>query len=285
MQDFKTQYERHLDLLRSHAATYDEGKEHFAYDVATKLRVFVHDTVDKRGRPKSVSLLTHLGVKNQLGFTDWALPETPPDAIVYGFGLCTIEMKTDHDGGTVSYLPACRGEMDPARRNPPTSFVDWWRLPVLERPLSFTRAEFVLFVANQEGAHVDAQLNEKYAAITRHNALGFTTGDGEAPEHDVALASVRHIAEELLNSLDNEIVWDGGQARVRHPTCPLPYSSEQARSVGRNDPCPCGSGRKQKKCFGLRRERNISTPPGRTRLWVPSRRPALDPTHFGPLKD
>lgn len=31
---------------------------------------------------------------------------------------------------------------------------------------------------------------------------------------------------------------------------PLPPEQAKAKEVGRNDPCPCGSGKKHKKCCG-----------------------------------
>jgi len=48
---------------------------------------------------------------------------------------------------------------------------------------------------------------------------------------------------------------DGG-GRVRGITLPTsshrerPARSAEARRVGRNEPCPCGSGRKYKRCHG-----------------------------------
>jgi hypothetical protein len=279
VQNFRIQYERHLDLLRSHADAYDDGREHFAYEIATKIRVFVHDTFDRRGRPSSVSLLTHLGVKSEVGYVDWGPPETPPGAFSVGFGLCMLQMQTDRDGGTVSYVPARAGELDPLRNHPLTSFVDWWRLPVLESHVTVTRAEFVLDVCHQEGAHVDAKLNEKYARLTRQNALGVTTHAGGPPAKDIALASVRRIASELIETLERGIEWDGNEPVVKRRVCPLPYSSDEARSAGRNDPCPCGSGRKTKKCFDLRRPRNVVVIPGSSGVWTPPvRRPVTTPT-------
>lgn len=32
--------------------------------------------------------------------------------------------------------------------------------------------------------------------------------------------------------------------------------------VGRNDPCPCGSGKKFKKCHGARKQAAVKLPPG-----------------------
>ena len=44
-------------------------------------------------------------------------------------------------------------------------------------------------------------------------------------------------------------------ASRRPPPAPpaAPQPERQVRSVGRNDPCPCGSGQKYKKCCGRRR--------------------------------
>ena len=89
VQNFRAQYERHLDLLCSHCEAYDEGREHFAYEIATKIRVFVHDTRDRRGRPQSTALLTHLGVKQHLGYIDWGPAETPRNVIAVGSASAT----------------------------------------------------------------------------------------------------------------------------------------------------------------------------------------------------
>jgi uncharacterized protein len=43
-----------------------------------------------------------------------------------------------------------------------------------------------------------------------------------------------------------EILERGGEAREV-----MPLLAAEARSVGRNDPCPCGSGKKYKRCCGL----------------------------------
>jgi uncharacterized protein len=39
--------------------------------------------------------------------------------------------------------------------------------------------------------------------------------------------------------------------RVRHSGSGLPTSTAPSHKLGRNDPCPCGSGKKYKKCCGL----------------------------------
>jgi preprotein translocase subunit SecA len=42
----------------------------------------------------------------------------------------------------------------------------------------------------------------------------------------------------------------GGAATATTTRANGPDGRSSARKVGRNDPCPCGSGRKYKKCHG-----------------------------------
>lgn len=42
-------------------------------------------------------------------------------------------------------------------------------------------------------------------------------------------------------------------ARLQHPHILGLHDSGSAAEVGRNDPCPCGSGKKYKKCHGVGR--------------------------------
>lgn len=137
----------------------------------------------------------------------------------------------------------------------------------------FSREDFVRYVADQDGgAHVDAELGESYEALTRRNSmqiasntgmLGFffgptsdkVAGPERSPGSSVALASVRQITHEVLTTLERALEMDDqGVHGVRCPICPLSISAEV--DAGRNDPCPCGSGRKFKRCFGLRAPRN-----------------------------
>ncbi|MGE4560981.1 MAG: YchJ family metal-binding protein, partial [Desulfobulbus sp.] len=43
---------------------------------------------------------------------------------------------------------------------------------------------------------------------------------------------------------------DGEFIEEEQPVAAVPSSPAKAKKVGRNDPCPCGSGRKFKKCCG-----------------------------------
>lgn len=195
-------------------------------------------------------------------------------------GLCVVRMRIEADAstssGSVGYT-APLGDLPVERVQPPHAFVDWWNAGVLndQKGHAFTRRDLVLTVADQDGgAHVDATLNEAYAQLTRENSLqhtwgrneeggigfmGFVIGDapviGEAPVNSIALAHVRQIAWETLDTLHRHLVTDGGQVYVRAPICPLPFDDAQA--AGRNATCPCGSGRKFKHCFGRRHPRRM----------------------------
>lgn len=250
MQDFRVHLEEQLDFLRASCDAFDAGREHEAKRLATTLRLVVHDT----GR--STSLLTHLGVKDRLGFVDTAPPDPPPPPVItLSFGLAVIEMVLDPLDGDVRYIPALRSP-DDHRAHPPACFYDWWTSVVLrdQRGNRFSRKDLVLALANQDGgAHIDATLKQSYAELKRSNSVGFSQGGDRPISNSIVHASVRQIAFEMLRTIEQGIEFIGTGARVRDPICPLP--SADGAAAARNDPCPCGSGVKAKKCFGRRRPR------------------------------
>jgi hypothetical protein len=57
--------------------------------------------------------------------------------------------------------------------------------------------------------------------------------------------------EELVkDALDQRLLLHDQKPVFGEAESGTPSSSEPVRKVGRNDPCPCGSGRKYKKCHG-----------------------------------
>jgi hypothetical protein len=84
--------------------------------------------------------------------------------------------------------------------------------------------------------------------------------DAGPVSNSLALASIRQITHELLTSLETSVVDDGGEVRLRDEICPIPW--DEAPDVPRNDPCPCGGGRKFKHCFGRRQPRRRIRLPG-----------------------
>jgi hypothetical protein len=269
-QDFVAHYDEQLRFLRREAAAYDDGDEAEAKNLAHRIRMWVHDT------GHVTSLLTHLGLKERMPFRDTAPAEPPAGVIAIGAGLCMFHF-TMATPGTIEFRPVL-DNLSEDRMHPPACFADWWQRPVLSdtHGNEFSRRDLVLGVAHQDGgAHIDATLAPKYQAISRDNSLGIgqeDTGpnsvaltitfegltpvpdpDAQPPSNSLALASVRQVAHELLTTLEANVTDDAGELRLREEICPIPFDEPPA--VGRNDPCPCGSGRKMKQCFGRRQPR------------------------------
>lgn len=271
-QDFSQHLEEQISFLRASAAAFDAGIEAEAKRLALQIRILVYDAPGKR-KTRSISLLTQLGAKETLPWLDTAIAPDPTLEFDFSCGLCRLQGEGKGPSMKMSYA-APLDDLGPDRQHPPAAFVDWWTEPVLADRLGhvFSRQDFVRFVADQDGgAHVDAELGESYEALTRHNSmqiasntgmLGFffgptsdkVAGPQHSPDSSVALASIRQIAHEVLLSVERGLDVDAeGESRVRSPICPLSISTEV--EVGRNEPCPCGGGRKLKKCFGLRAPR------------------------------
>lgn len=180
-------------------------------------------------------------------------PEPPPGVQVIGFGLCVIRHR--FDTGVSAYEPAIRNAA-PDRLHAPVSFTDWWERPILsdQQDHKFSRRDLVLAVANKDGgAHIDAELDERYRALSLENSLGMTQEPDRPIANSVVLASVRQIAEELLQTLDG-ITWSGDEPMVNDRICPLPL--HDAPSNSSSDPCPCGSGQPRQDCYGRREPLN-----------------------------
>jgi len=64
------------------------------------------------------------------------------------------------------------------------------------------------------------------------------------------LGALRSACEELLPELEEALVSGHAHRHDDHDAPETPYVREQPK-VGRNDPCPCGSGKKFKKCHGV----------------------------------
>lgn len=270
-QDFAGQLEDQLSFLEESARRFDEGAESEGKRLALALRILLYT----RGR--SVALLTHLEVRDSLPWTDsHAGPHRPGVITALDGGLCTVHLLP----------PPVRYEAPLAatatyNTQPPHCFADWWHDTVLndERGNAFSRGDLILSVANQDGgAHVDARLNAAYADLTRSNSLQHTQGvgedgdayigfakgpgpvDGDPLAGSIALVHMRQITWEVLDTLERHLVRDTGIAPyVKTPICPAPWANQL--KAGRNEPCPCGSGRKFKRCFGRRQARRVQMLP------------------------
>jgi hypothetical protein len=245
--DLQAHLADHIQFLIDSSDAFDAGREGEAKRIAVSLRVLLHDS------GTSHSLLQQL---NRLGaeFLSTALPHEQGSLSTHG-GLVMIAM----DGKATRFVAM----LDEVPFKQWLPFDQWWNEPVFvdDRQEILTRRDLILSVANQDGgAHVDPALNEKYARLSRHNSLGWTHSDGTAtsPIPKAEKAAIRQIGHEILRTLlpdysrqqkhKAEMFVGGGMMFSSATVPPMPTVPE----VGRNDPCPCGTGKKYKKCHGAR---------------------------------
>jgi len=223
----------------------DKGYEGEAKRLAAAIRVLVHDT------DSSKSLLGQLGRKT-ISFYDTCAPSQNNTYITYN-GLSIINL-TKRGATYVAPLD----NLPPDRPSHWVSFEEWWNEVIFvdKNGSETSRKDLILAVANKDGgAHVDPILNEKYANLSRRNSLAwrFSNHRGDVPLEGPEKATVRQIAHEVLRSLNptmlpikpepKGVLFGGLNLVVKEKQPALP-------KVGRNEPCPCGSGKKYKHCHG-----------------------------------
>jgi hypothetical protein len=246
--DLVARLREQVQFLKASAASYDGGYEAEARRLAGTIRTLVYD----EGRGSSV--LEQLGVKEAMRFIDTRVrPPGVPGAIVLHSGLAIMRATLGETSAQGRYVPPL-DNLSPDRMGPPVPFRDWWELAVMHDKSggNFSRSELILTTANKTGAaHVDPELDQAWVELTKGTSLPivFATGEGPGdPAHgDPTLASVRQIAWELERTLHNEVphLLDDD---ALGPDKPLPRMLTV--DIGRNDPCPCGSGQKYKRCHG-----------------------------------
>lgn len=181
-----THWNDQLNFIRSSAKLYDEGNEIEARRMAVNLRVLFHET------SKSHSLIKQIGLHNN--FLLWSSGNLyTPSNLLSSWVLLSIAMSEE---GFV-YKP--QGGIG---RTFFMEYEDWWNEIIFDDKKNvFSRKDIVCFVANQDGgAHVDMELDSKYAELVKHNSLGWTDSNGKPSMNNPAYAAIRQIAEELLIS-------------------------------------------------------------------------------------
>jgi len=239
--ELSKQLDEQLRFIKNSAQSFDEGFDGEAKRLAVTIRVLVHDT------GQSHSLLTQLGLKKAAQFHDLSIPFDPTNRAPHS-GLTRFWLRS----GGVSILPL----FDECSVSPRlVSFDVWWNgIAFVDKGrVEYSRKNIVLALANEDGgAHVAPTLDGQYANLSRNNSLGWTeTRDGvERPAPDQVPAAVRHIAHELLKSLDWGYKFDEPDRTSPGVLVHGVAIREKKPKVGRNASCPCGSGKKYKKCHG-----------------------------------
>jgi hypothetical protein len=240
----KQHLEEHIGFLKTSAELYDEGKVAEAKRLAVSIRVLVHDTQASR------SLLGQLGMKGRQ-FVDTASDR--PRTVTTSYAGLVGMLLTPGPPEYVAHFDTGSHRLVP--------FDQWWDAPVIidfkQREIS--RKRLILAVANQDGgAHVDPELDDIYADISRSNSMSrmYSSGGSWQPIVGVEHASVRQVAHEVLRTLDSTYT-----PVARHQRSGIvvggfelgfgsPRSAQVGGKIGRNERCPCGSGKKYKKCHG-----------------------------------
>ena len=249
--------EEQLDFLKLSCTSFDNGFAGEIKRLAVSVRLLVYDT------NSSTSLLTLTNSK-LIDFVDTADPYDDENVLSHS-SLVQIHM-TPQGAKPKAHL-------DDALQPRSILFDAWWNGIVLvdSNKNEFSRKDITLYLANKEGgAHVDHEIDEKYHNLRNRNSLGWVTvlGDGrQIAGEDHVPATMRQIAHELIKSLhptytckqpvapDTGLVMRGmslvAGAHVPerlYPNLRKDRPKISGKKVGRNDPCPCGSGKKYKKC-------------------------------------
>ena len=248
--DLREKLSEQIGFLKRTADDFDNGHTEEAVRLALALRVLLHD------KGISKSLLDQLNMKD-IKFCDTSGPNDPNDVCPYS-GLISLELGTK-GARYVARLDDDQGEMKRA------GFDEWWETEVFRdnQKRSLSRRTIVLTAADQDGgAHVDPTLDETYAAFSKDGALGWKMGrkDGERLVEHPERAAIRQIAHEVLKTLipgytkmpklDGVVIRDISIKPVGAAPQKSAYQAPAGKKVGRNEPCPCGSGKKFKKCCG-----------------------------------
>lgn len=249
--------EEQVEFLKLSCTSFDSGFTGEIKRLAVSVRVLVHDT------QASTSLLTHAN-KKSVSFLDTSDPYNDENVLSHS-SLVQIHM-TPQGGKPLAHL-------DDVMRPTLIPFEAWWNGIVLvdSKKNEFSRKDIALYLANKDGgAHVDHEIDEKYHNLRNKNSLGWVTvlGDGrKIAGEDHVPATMRQIAHELIKSLDQDykcdrpvaqdtafvmrgmsLVAGGHPAEEGYPNLRKDRPKIGGKKVGRNDPCPCGSGEKYKKC-------------------------------------
>lgn len=193
--DLQKYLREQIQFLKLSCDSYDNGYSGESKRLAVTLRVLLHDT------NSSHSLLNQLDKKNIL-FYDTTNPDIPGNMLPHT-GL--ISMQFDSTG--VKYVPLSSTITRVRLMNKKISFKDWWDQIVIRdnNKNMFSRKNLVLSVVNKQGgAHVDPNLDQKFADLTKFNSLGWIKECDGTPLTDAELASIRQIAFEVLKSLQDE---------------------------------------------------------------------------------
>ena len=157
-------------MLKKAIAEMQRGDLTQALTIATCIRVLVHET------GSSKPLLKRLRTDYlALPISDWIRGQKNAgdkrEIAVIDLPICAKISDNDPKislGHDLAFKPMCT-----------CSLGNWWNEPfaIIPGPTSLTRREVILGLANKEGAHVDAEVSDKYGRLIDNQFLGITVNN------------------------------------------------------------------------------------------------------------
>lgn len=243
-----------LDFLEKSATAYDNGYDDEIIRQATVIKVMIDDT------HYSTCLLTRLGRKG-IEFLDSSNMDEDSKTGAFARLVEMIEVES-----TEVAFPI----LDDGNSTQHKEFDVWWHETVLVDATGnhYTRANIVNLSSSQKiYESVDESINADYDALKNKNLLGWPGGSDEKDEIlriDNLFPSMRQITHEVIKTIKLDYTCHKGQSETDstesshdavfgdNSDFPMSFNQERTaqsgKKVGRNDPCPCGSGKKYKKC-------------------------------------
>lgn len=245
--DLKKHLDEQLHFIELSCESFDSGFESESKRIAVSIRILLHDT------NSSHSLLKQLNMK-KINFYDSAIEynersQAPHHGLIW---LATAPPKN-------RYVAMMDGT--PSKFIRKVNFDEWWNKVVLVDVSKnrLSRKDLILIATNQDGgAHIDPKLNKIYANIARENSIGwkYHTPNGDTNIEGPERASIRQIAHEILKTLrpgyEKKLDIKAGVfvTGLQIGSVEDFPNIRSHHKVGRNDRCPCGSGKKYKYCHG-----------------------------------
>ena len=187
--EFEEYWNDQLSYLNRSIGYFDEGNETEARRIASSLRILLHQTKFSQSLVRQLNRCL-LYLSSSYLYT--------PSNLLSTWTLLVLEMKDNQ----LTYKPNL-DFFEKGKRLFYLTFEDWWNEIIFDDKQNvFTRKDIVLFVANNDGgAHVDPEIKESFALLTKYNSLGLTNTYGNSPLSNPIYQAVRVIAEEFLLSV------------------------------------------------------------------------------------
>ena len=201
-EDLLHHLEDQINFIIASAISFDQGFQGEAKRLATTIRVLVHDTRN------SSALLTQLRKMNIL-FFDSALSFDPNNRL--SSNCLTMIRLSKQDGLKMKgdYVAPLDSESPTRSNNKKIGFRRWWDINVVFKEKDggiFKRKDIILNLSNKEGgAHIDPELDESYANLTKFNSLAWKvyTKDEKKDMGNPVPSAIRQIAHEVIKTLQD----------------------------------------------------------------------------------